>query len=125
MKQYVKLINNGKYDKLNKYEYNYEDFKIKSSIENHKDTYNRDNAYIKNYKVELEKTKDNKKIMQYTYTLYPIVGKNYNNISEIKVFAIDTEYHSLDHKFGGMQLISIGKVGLKWKVVYSQFYYPE
>jgi hypothetical protein len=129
VKEYIKLINNGNFNKLKNYEYNYEDYEIASSIDNLinkgiSEESIKQATHIDKYDIHDDKNT----IQQWTGDLYIYlmdfnVGENYKNISKIRVFQFYPGFNSSDQKYGGYNNIVVGKVHGKWKVVYSPFYY--
>lgn len=131
MKKYVQLINNGEFDKLKKYEYNYEEYKIASSIDTYIDEgismeSIQKSAYIEDYQLN----ENSMSIQQCTgdlcISLMNInVGDNYKKISKILMYNIHPGFSSLNQTNGGLSCIVLGKVHGRWKVVYSPYYYLQ
>lgn len=128
MKQYVKTINNGQYNKLQKYEYNYKNYKIISSIDYYKDNGWSDDiimtkTHISDYKLHTNHDKNIENLTRgtilFSYNLD--IGNNYKDISDIKVYDFTSDFNLLNR----LNVIMVGKVNGRWKVVYSPYYYLE
>ena len=113
IKKYVEAINNGKFDELEKYEYNYEDYTIKSDAKD----YNPAKAKITSYDSP-DKIPEDISYLCINQYIPPV--QEYKNIKETKVYYIKNELLGLYKNY-----IVVGKVRGKWMIVYSPYYYLE